>query len=213
MAITKIVMTGGPCAGKSSAMAAIKTAFGAKGYTVLIVPETATELITGGVSPSSCGSNAVYQKCQMILQLEKERVFEKAAETMHSEEILIVCDRGAMDNKAYMEKAEFEEVLATLGESEESLCARYDAIFHLVTAAKGAEAFYSNANNAARTETAAEGAALDDKVLLAWSGHRQHVVIDNSTDFTGKIARLIAAISDFLAQEKQKGKGSETNAR
>jgi hypothetical protein len=30
--------------------------------------------------------------------------------------------------------------------------ARYDAVLHLVTAASGAEAFYSLGNNAARTE-------------------------------------------------------------
>ena len=72
MDITKIVITGGPCGGKSTAMAKIQNAFSEKGYTVLFVPETATEFITGGVAPWTCGTNAEYQKCQMLLQLEKE---------------------------------------------------------------------------------------------------------------------------------------------
>ena len=51
MEITKIVLTGGPCAGKTTAMSRIQTHFTKMGYTVLFIPETATELITGGVAP------------------------------------------------------------------------------------------------------------------------------------------------------------------
>ena len=58
MEISKIVITGGPCAGKSTAMSWIQNAFTQLGYTVLFVPETATELITGGVAPWTCGTNA-----------------------------------------------------------------------------------------------------------------------------------------------------------
>ena len=73
--IHKIVITGGPCAGKSTAMSWISNAFTQRGYTVLIIPETATELITGGVAPWTCGTNFDYQKCQVELQLTKERCF------------------------------------------------------------------------------------------------------------------------------------------
>ena len=45
------------------------------------MPETATELITGGVAPWTCGTNAEYQKCQLKLQIEKENIFEQAART------------------------------------------------------------------------------------------------------------------------------------
>ena len=40
--ISKIVLTGGPCAGKTTALSWIKNAFTKIGYAVLIVPETAT---------------------------------------------------------------------------------------------------------------------------------------------------------------------------
>ena len=105
--ITKIVLTGGPCAGKSTAMSWIQNAFTERGYKVLFVPETATELISGGVAPWTCGSNLDYQFCQMRLQIEKEKVFLSAAETMSEEKILIVCDRGMMDNRAYMTEIDF----------------------------------------------------------------------------------------------------------
>lgn len=198
--ITKIVITGGPCAGKTTAMSWIQSNFTKLGYTVLFVPETATELITGGVAPWTCGSNVEYQKCQMKLQLEKEKIFEQGAASMSVEKVLIVCDRGALDNKAYMTDLDFSCVLEAIGCNEVELRDNYDAVFHLVTAAKGAEKFYTTANNAARTETVEQAAALDDKLIAAWTGHPHLRIIDNTTDFEDKLKRLIAEISSFLGE-------------
>ena len=200
MSITKIVITGGPSAGKTTGMSWIQNAFTKLGYTVLFVPETATELITGGVAPWTCGTNVDYQQCQMHLQLEKEKVFERAAKSMNADRILIVCDRGAMDNRAYMDEREFAEVLAEIGATETQLRDRYDAVFHMVTAAKGAEQFYTLENNQARYETVEEAVALDARLLSAWTGHPHLRVIDNSTDFEDKLKRLIAEIRSFLGE-------------
>lgn len=200
MEITKIVITGGPCAGKTTAMSWIQSNFTKMGYIVLFVPETATELITGGVAPWTCGSNVEYQKCQMKLQLEKEKIFEQGAASMKKEKILIVCDRGALDNKAYMTEMEFACVLESLGCNEVELRDNYDAVFHLVTAAKGAEQFYTTANNSARTETVEQAAALDDKLIAAWTGHPHLRIIDNASGFDDKLKKLIAEISGFLGE-------------
>jgi len=200
MEITKIVITGGPCAGKTTAMSWIQSNFAKLGYTVLFVPETATELITGGVAPWTCGSNIEYQKCQMMLQMEKEKIFAQGAASMPVSKVLIVCDRGALDNKAYMSDIDFACVLEELGYNEVELRDSYDAVFHLVTAAKGAEKFYTTANNAARTETVEQAAALDDKLIAAWTGHPHLRIIDNGTDFEDKLKRLIAEITAFLGE-------------
>ena len=200
MKISKIVVTGGPCAGKSTAMSWVQNAFTQMGYTVLFVPETATELITGGVAPWTCKSNVDYQKCQMKLQMEKEKVFEQAARAMMADKVLIVCDRGILDNKAYMDDLEFAEAVQFIQSNEVELRDSYDAVFHLVTAAKGAEEFYTTANNAARTETVEEAAALDDKLISAWTGHPHFRVIDNSTAFEEKMKKLVAEISSFLGE-------------
>lgn len=170
--ITKIVITGGPCAGKTTALSRIQTAFTDLGYTVIIIPETATELIMGGIAPWTLESNLDYQLCQMKLQLEKEKIFtEGAAKLFGKEKVLVVCDRGMMDNKAYMTESEFANALQLLGYGETELRDEYDAVFHLVTAAKGAAEFYTTANNDARTETAEEAAAMDEKLIAAWTGH------------------------------------------
>lgn len=198
--ITKIVITGGPCAGKSTAMSWVQNAFTQMGYSVLFVPETATELITGGVAPWTCGTNTEYQKCQLKLQIEKERVFEQAARTMAADKVLIVCDRGCLDNKAYMTDVEFAEAVEFIGSNEVELRDNYDAVFHLVTAAKGAEEFYTTANNTARTETIEQAAALDDKLISAWTGHPHLRVIDNTSSFEDKMRKLIAEIASFLGE-------------
>ena len=138
MSIAKIVVTGGPCAGKTTALSRIQRDFSHLGYTVLVVPETATALISGGVAPWTCGTSEDYQKCQMFLQMQKELVFQQAAATMSADKILIVCDRGELDNKAYMTEDEFARTLDFLGATEVELRDGYDAVFHLVSAAKGA---------------------------------------------------------------------------
>ena len=199
--ITKIVITGGPCAGKSTAMSWIRNAFRQRGYAVLFVPETATELITGGVAPWTCGSNVEYQMCQVELQLTKERLFTQAARTMPEEKILIVCDRGVMDNKAYMSDEDFKAVQKALHGEAVQWRDSYDAVFHLVTAANGAEKFYSSANNAARYESVQEAIELDDRLAAAWTGHRYPRVIDNSTGFEEKMRRLETEIAVFLGED------------
>ena len=52
-------------------------------------------------------------------------------------------------------------------------------VLHLVTAAHGAEEFYTTTNNEARTETVEEAQALDDKVVECWARHPDHHVIAN----------------------------------
>jgi len=199
--ISKIVITGGPCAGKTTAISYVQNHFSEMGYAVLIVPETATELIMGGVTPWGLETNLDYQLCQMKLQMKKEQIFFEAAQKVfNKDKILIVCDRGTMDNKAYINDSEFSLLLSLMNTNRTELRDRYDAVFHLVTAAKGAEEFYTTANNAARTETVDEARDLDDKLISAWTGHPHLRVIDNSSDFKNKINRLLSEISVFLGE-------------
>ena len=198
--IKKIVITGGPCAGKTTAMGWIKEAFSNHDYTVLFIPETATELITGGVAPWTCGTNAQYQECQVTLQLTKERVFLQAARTMPAQKILIVCDRGGMDNWAYMNEEESQQVLRNLQLTKEEILGRYDAVFHLDTAARGIQNAYTLANNGARIETPAQAVALDDRTRAAWQDHPYHRIICSGEDFVAKMRSLIQEVSLFLGE-------------
>ena len=198
--INKIVLTGGPCAGKTTALTWINNYFSKRGYSVLFVPETATDLITNGIAPWTCETNYDYQTFQIRLQKLKEQIFDEAAKKLKNDKILIVCDRGVLDNKAYMKNVEFKRVLNELGTSEVKERDSYDAVFHLVSASKGKEEVYTLANNAARTENLEEARALDDKIISAWTGHPHFRIIDNSTEFEEKLERLLKEIASFLGE-------------
>ena len=105
-----------------------------------------------------------------------------------------------MDNRAYMSEVEFQAALEALHLDEVALRDDYNGVFHLVTAAKGAEQFYTLSNNQARTETPEKARELDDKLIAAWTGHPHLRVIGNDRDFDGKMKRLIAEISALLGE-------------
>ena len=48
MNVTRILLTGGPCAGKTTALASISQDLTQLGYKVLVVPEAATIFMKGG---------------------------------------------------------------------------------------------------------------------------------------------------------------------
>ena len=196
MSIEKIVITGGPCAGKSTALSRIQKELTQLGYKVLFVSESATEFITNGLTPWEYRD---FQHYLMKYQLMKESICEQAAKTSEQKTI-IVCDRGALDNKAYMTDEEFNALLKEVNTSEVELRDNYGAVFHLVTAAKGAVEFYTTANNSARTETPEQAIDMDDKTIAAWTGHPHLRIIDNSTDFDEKIRRLIVEITSYLGE-------------
>jgi len=200
--IHRIVITGGPCAGKTTAMSWIQNAFTRKGYLVLFVDETATQLSSGGAPWRLTRNNREYQYRVTQLMLAKEEAFTAVARTFEADKVLVVCDRGALDNRAYMTDEEFRYVQEKLNMTEVELRDHYDAVFHLVTAAKGAEEFYTYANNAARYETIPEAIESDERLISAWTGHPHLRIIDNRYSFDEKMLALIREISSFLGEPR-----------
>lgn len=190
--IYRFVLTGGPCGGKSTAISRLFQFFKERGYNVLIVPETATELIQSGISPSTLPIED-FQEILLEMSLEKEKNVMRAAKLMKGD-VVILYDRGIMDTKAYISESSFLKILKKQKMTVSDARDRYDAVFHLTSAACGAERFYTLSNNSARKETIEEARALDTKTKEAWIGHSSMYVIDNSTDFEGKIKRLFINI-------------------
>lgn len=60
----------------------------------------------------------------------------------------------------------------------------------MVTAAKGAEAFYTVENNATRGEDLQQARARDVNAAEAWVGHPYVDCVDNSSDFETKINQV-----------------------
>lgn len=200
--ITRIVLTGGPAAGKTTLISRILKEFRQEdGWKVITIPETATELISGfGIRPfGNCVSMEDFQYFVIEDQLHKERLALKGAEMVPEDKVLIIYDRAVLDDKAYISDAQFAKTLAHFGKTEQEVLAGYDAVLHLVTCAKGAEFAY-NYGNAARYETVEVAREKDDLTLRAWSTHPAVYVIDNSVNFEDKIDRAIAQIYRIIGQ-------------
>jgi len=201
--ITKIVLTGGPAAGKTTLISRILHEFEQQnGWRVITIPETATELISDfGIRPfGGCMSMLAFQDFVIADQIHKEHLALEAAEVVPEDNILIIYDRALMDDKAYITDEEFDQVIARFdGRTEASVLAGYDAVIHLVTCAKGAEFAY-NLGNAARTESLEHAREMDDRTLRAWSGHPNLRIIDNAVNFEEKINRALREIYRILGE-------------
>jgi CYTH domain-containing protein len=135
-------------------------------------------------------------------QLALENSFMRLAETC-TKPTFVVCDRGTMDISAYIDKAMWEELCEKCGTNSNELRKRYDAVLHLVSAADGAEQYYTTATNSTRYEQANEEGLriardLDKKVNKAWTGHPHLRVINNHDNFDMKINRVLKEISNVL---------------
>jgi len=200
--IYKIAITGGPCSGKSTALSYLQESLSKKGYATLVIGETASELILGGISYKTIDTNLNFESYIMNLQIQKEKIYEEAAKHIaNCNKVVILCDRGVMDCKAYTTSLQFKQCLDSLKLNEISLRDSYDAVFHLVTAALGAEKFYSLQNNKARYESLEEAIEKDRITLNAWTGHPHLRVIDNSTDFADKMHRLKNEILNVIGED------------
>ena len=199
MKVLKVALTGGPCGGKTTSISAIEEEFKERGYHVIIVPEAATILINSGIRPFGNNNITMYefQKYVMKLQLQLEEHAEKAANDLDTKTI-ILCDRGLLDDKAYVSEKEFQELVKEQGISQFELMNRYNLVLHLVTAAQGKEEFYTTTNNGARTETIEEAREKDQRTLAAWLGHDNLKIIGNNTDFSTKITNAIKEIYQML---------------
>jgi predicted ATPase/CYTH domain-containing protein len=206
-AVYRIVLTGGPCGGKSTALAHITERMQGLGFDVFRVPEAATLLLGGGIrlADLNTGQRVAFQDRLIHVIIALEDSFATHARAT-GRPAIILCDRGVMDCSAYLPP---EAWTALLDEHNWSVVGlrdrRYDAIIHLVTAAEGAEQFYTTANNAVRSETPEQARQLDERLKNAWVGHPRLCVIDNSTNFADKVTRVVAAVCRYVGAPAPRG--------
>ena len=202
--IKRIVLTGGPCAGKTTALVRVIEHFSTLGYKVFTIPEVPTMFTQAGMDYLTQNKAFFYEgeKATLEIQMALEEKFTRMAETC-TEPCVIVCDHGVMDISAYMKPEMWNDITSKLNTNTDELRNRYDAVLHLVSAADGAEQYYTTSNNAQRLEQADEAGLkvareLDKKVIRAWTGHPHLRVINNNVDFESKLNRVIKEISKVL---------------
>lgn len=197
--VIKIVLTGGPCAGKSTAAKYVSQQLDIHNIRNIIINEQATKLFLSGKSPKNMGSYE-FHKLLFKEQLEEENRQTDFASKLPNDKVVLIFDRGLLDSRAYVTQEEFDRYSSLYGTNEDILRNSYDAVFHLVTAAKGAEEHYNFDSNIVRCEDIDEAIKLDEDILSVWTGTPHLRVIENSTDFDNKLARLMTEILGFLGE-------------
>ena len=177
-----LVLSGGPGGFKSAAQRVLTERLAAYGVRAICPKEPDTLLYDMGIDTkalrSQPESQLIYEKDVLKLQLMMEIASAELSWHSPAEREVIICDRGALDIKAYLGPTVFAELLRWLGLTEEELIRRYWAVFHLVTLANGAPEHY-NLDNPGRIETLEQARRLDERTKTAWSGHPYWRLIPN----------------------------------
>lgn len=203
--IAEIVLTGGACGGKTTALGLLAHQLRLHGLRVITVPEAFTLMVSGGVTGvgdmvrSDGPDNCNFQKELFTFIRDSRLRARNAAEEFEDQDVVILYDRAELDALAFHDHSCFDEMAALENTTIAAIRDSYDAVLHLVTTASGAEDFYSSVTNAARWETVDEARASDRRILNVWRGNPHHAIIDNSTDFDGKVHRLLEATLAVVA--------------
>lgn len=183
----RIVLTGGPGAGKTAVLELIRQSFCVH---VKIVPESAG-IVFGGGFPRGDSTELRQAAQRAIFYVQRE--LEIAADTGNAATVL--CDRGTVDGAAYWTGA--HDLWTSVGTTLAEQLRRYHAVIHLRTPA--IEGGY-NHQNPLRIESAAEAAAIDARIAGAWEAHPRRFVVEASPDFLTKTARTLQLLRDEMPE-------------
>lgn len=197
--VPMLVLTGGPCSGKTTGMCYLEEKLLDYGLYPILITEAPTFLMNMGITPKDNIFELPYfEQAVLDTTLMFERIARHAAKNCNKKNIVTIGDRGIMDIRAYAGKS-FYDLVASRGLSVQGIMGKYEAVFHLRTAALGAEEHYNSENNKHRFENLDQARVSDEKTLNAWIGHNHLRIIDNSTDFEGKMKRLLRSVCNALS--------------
>lgn len=186
----RIVLTGGPGGGKTTAADLFRRELGPQ---VVVVPEAATLLFSGGF-PRVEDAAAIMSTQKAIFHVQ--RSLEDIQASVFHDRVLI-CDRGTADGAAYWPGKE-DDFFAELGTSEAIEMNRYDAVIFFETAAAGG--IRIEGGNAARIEGLEEAVRIDRRLRALWSRHSRFIFVPHDRSFFKKMTYGLATIESIVRQ-------------
>src|SRR3989338_7486942 len=112
--VKKFVVTGGPCGGKTTGLNYIQEKLENAGIRVIKVPEIATLLMNSGLDPRKMDKEQFLKFQELIFDTQmhfEDKLFRRAMDIKGGDVRVMLCDRGCMDNIAYMGWEEFRAFL------------------------------------------------------------------------------------------------------
>jgi predicted ATPase len=174
----RIVLTGGPGGGKTTAADLFRREIGEK---IVVVPETATMLFMGGFPRvGETKARAATQRAIFHAQVGLEEV----QGALYPGRVLL-CDRGTIDGAAFWPDDAPEGFFESLGTSLKRELTRYDAVIFFESAAVGDISI--EGGNPARTESNEEARRLDMRLRKLWSEHPNFNFVPHSRSFFAKL--------------------------
>jgi len=184
----KIVITGGPGGGKTTALDLFKRELHGKAW---IIPESASAIFESGIRRDNRFEILkAIQKTIFYYQKNVEEIYE----SQHPGELLL-CDRGTLDGLAYWPDTQ-ESFFKCMNSTFELELSRYDAVIHFETAAaKGQDI---TTNNPFRNESNEAAVELDHKLKEIWKAHPNFHLVESKGSFIDKIIHGVETIRKVL---------------
>lgn len=187
----RIVLTGGPGGGKTTAADLFRRELGDR---VVVVPEAATLLFSGGFPRTNEPLAVRAAQCAIF---HVQRNLEDVQSALFPNRILL-CDRGTIDGAAYW-PGEPEDFFRLQGTTLMKELERYDAVIFFETAAAGGMSILEG-GNPTRIETNDAAVAVDQRLRTLWSAHARFVMVPHNPSFFKKITFGLASIESIVAQ-------------
>lgn len=186
--VRRIVLTGGPGSGKSTAAAFLAREFVDE---LWVLPESATLLYRGGL-PRARGDlgQQVAQRAIYTVQ----RSLEEATALQHPDRVQL-CDRATVDGAAYWPGGA-DSFFRAMGTTRHVELARYDAVVFMHTAAFMPAGYERDLD--VRTEDREEAVELDRRMFELYGDHPRLVEIESSASFLDKLTRVRNAIDSLV---------------
>jgi predicted ATPase len=184
----RIVLTGGPGGGKTTAADLLRRELGQR---VVIVPESATILFSGGF-PRSSRQDANRAAQNAIFHVQRN--LEDVQSVLYPERVLL-CDRGTVDGAAYWHDGE-DAFFRSVGTTLAAELSRYDAVVFFETAAVAGLSI--EGGNPVRCETLSQAVALDQRLRALWAQHPRFTLVPHSTSFLDKMFGALQVLEKLV---------------
>lgn len=184
----KIVLTGGPCGGKTESIDFLSKKLIEQNYSVKVVNETANSLLKLGYMPSVNISIFDFQNLLFKIQFLNEYISEGKSN-------ILLCDRGLFDGKVYINESNFQKILELNEVKEKEIFSTYDGALYC----RSISYEYPNEFSKKRIYESPEvGRIRDERCKEIWIDKVVPCIYDNLDGFENKQKIIYLALKSFL---------------